>query len=617
MMKKTLLFTLVLSLAILASGGLNAQVFKGIPSQLKNFKVERPAFPVKDQVGAKPVNTVTASKSVLDDPSLMTTQYDMQTNASTENRIYYYPDGTIGAVATMAHQDNFSDRGTGYNYFDGTAWGAPPDARLENERVGWPSYTPLGANGEIVVSHTSSAGLKVLTRPEKGTGTWTQTILAGPVGAVDISWPRVITSGPDRNIVHIICLTYVAYQDLNLALLYYRSQDGGQTWDIQGQILDGMTSADYLGFGGDSYSWAAPVGNTIAFTIGDSWYDQFIMKSTDNGTSWTKTKIWSCLYNKYVNGPNDTTPTFYCPDGSNAIALDATGKAHVVFGLQRAKGDSDGKKWYPFTDGLVYWNENMGELPQALDPDTLFNHGNLIGWVQDTNVFYAQATELAYYYVSLSSHPTLTIDEYENMYCTWSGVTTLRDPNSFMLRHIFGRASTNGGLTWKDNIVDLTGDFLYTWSECVYPSASPTTSGDKLFLEFQADAEAGVYLNGSQGAQGQTSITTNDIIFLNPTKDSFYPVGINNKQDNSILVSQNYPNPVKDHSVVNVNLKTSGNLSLTVTSVVGQQIMNISKGYQVPGSYQFTIDGSQLTPGIYFYTVTAGKSSVTKKMIVE
>jgi len=45
--------------------------------------------------------------------------------------------------------------------------------------------------------------------------------------------------------------------------------------------------------------------------------------------------------------------------------------------------------------------------------------------------------------------------------------------------------------------------------------------------------------------------------------------------------------------------------------------MNISKGFQNPGSYQFSIDGSQLTPGIYFYTVTAGKSSVTKKMIVE
>ncbi|RLC22849.1 MAG: hypothetical protein DRH21_07855, partial [Deltaproteobacteria bacterium] len=30
-----------------------------------------------------------------------------------------------------------------------------------------------------------------------------------------------------------------------------------------------------------------------------------------------------------------------------------------------------------------------------------------------------------------------------------------------------------------------------------------------------------------------------------------------------------------------------------------------------------TIDGSKLTPGIYFYTVRAGETTITKKMIVE
>lgn len=41
------------------------------------------------------------------------------TNSSTENRIYLCPDGTIGATGMMAHLDDFTDRGTGYNYFDG------------------------------------------------------------------------------------------------------------------------------------------------------------------------------------------------------------------------------------------------------------------------------------------------------------------------------------------------------------------------------------------------------------------------------------------------------------------------------------------------------------------
>jgi len=121
------------------------------------------------------------------------------------------------------------------------------------------------------------------------------------------------------------------------------------------------------------------------------------MKSIDNGLNWTKTKIWTCNYDLWPGTTN--TDTFYCPDGSSAVSLDMNGKAHVVFGLQRAVGDNSGAKfWFPFTDGLIYWNEDMPELPQSLIPDTLLAHGNEIGWVQDTNVWPPATTQLAYYF---------------------------------------------------------------------------------------------------------------------------------------------------------------------------------------------------------------------------
>ncbi|HET8687417.1 MAG TPA: T9SS type A sorting domain-containing protein, partial [Methanosarcina sp.] len=371
-------------------------------------------------------------------------------------------------------------------------------------------------------------------------------------------------------------------------------------------------------FSADTYSWATPIGNTIAFTAGDSWYDQFLMKSTDNGTTWTKTKIWSSLYNKWVStGPNDTTPIFFCPDGSNAIALDNEGKAHIAFGLLRAKGDNAGKYWYPFTDGLVYWNEDMDELPQPLDPDSLFSSGALIGWVDDSSVFNAPVTELAYYYTSMTSQPTITIDESDHIFVMWAGVLDYHDQNQFLLRHIFGRVSLDGGIPFYEDFYELSSNFLYTWSECVYPSASPVSNYEKVFLVFQEDLDAGIYLNGNQGAQGQTSITSNHILFLDPDKTDFiFWSGNNEKMDNKVLVSQNYPNPVQNQCVVNANIKTSGILCLTVTSMTGQELYEINKGYQAPGSHQFPIDATNLKPGLYYYTVRVGNYSVTKKMIV-
>ena len=53
----------------------------------------------------------------------------------------------------------------------------------------------------------------------------------------------MITNGADHNTIHILALTYGSpYQGMVNALLYYRSQDGGQTWDINGELLDDINS---------------------------------------------------------------------------------------------------------------------------------------------------------------------------------------------------------------------------------------------------------------------------------------------------------------------------------------------------------------------------------------
>lgn len=622
-MKKILL--LFVSLGLVA--GVVAQTHPSAYKEKSNVKVLRQPVAVDGNfIGTQPANTTTASKAVLDDPSVNTTKYDFQSNGATLPRLYKYPDGTIATTGTMAQLDDFTDRGTGYNYYDGSAWDPQPSERIENVRTGWPSYAPYGANGEIVVSHQAATTPLIIDRRDtRGSGAWTETQLAAPLGAPGLIWAKMVTNGPNRDYIHIITLTGPAanggaiYEGLDGAILYTRSLDGGATFE-DWRILPGMTSEDYIAFSADAYAWAEPVGNTLAFVVGDSWTDEFLMKSTDNGVTWTKTKVWSCLYNKYVPGPNDTTPTFWCPDGGSGVALDNSGKAHVVFGLQRAKGDPDGKKWYPFTDGIIYWNEDMDELPQSLEPDTLFNHGNYIGWVTDTNVYYAQTTELAHYYNSMTGWPTIVADPWDNLFVNWSGVTILRDPNSYMLRHIYSRASIDNGATWRDTIVDVTGDFLYTWSECVYPSVS-ATSDDKLYILFQADADAGAYIQsvGVSGYQGQTTITVNDMIMVSPTKESIVVplTGVDNKAGNSFTVLQNSPNPVKGLTYINVNLTVPGNVRLDVYSPVGQKIASIDKSNAASGAVQFAFDGSNLAPGVYFYTVTADHNSVTKKMIVE
>jgi hypothetical protein len=86
---------------------------------------------------------------------------------------------------------------------------------------------------------------------------------------------------------------------------------------------------------------------------------------------------------------------------------------------------------------------------------------------------------------------------------------------------------------------------------------------------------------------------------------------------NESHVSQNFPNPFSSTSTVTVELQEASNLSLVVTNMTGQKVLEINKGNVAAQTHTFTIDASNFQSGIYFYTVTAGDSQVTRKMIVE
>lgn len=83
-------------------------------------------------------------------------------------------------------------------------------------------------------------------------------------------------------------------------------------------------------------------------------------------------------------------------------------------------------------------------------------------------------------------------------------------------------------------------------------------------------------------------------------------------------LKQNYPNPFNPETTISYKLQTASNVSLKVYDVLGNEISTLVNEYQQAGSYksQFSINNSQLTSGIYYYTLTANGFSSTKKMIV-
>ena len=609
-MRKLLLFVFILGLAAVSFGQQRALP----PKEYRNKMVKR----APDQRGGDaPANLVIPgekSKSVLDDTEIGVTYYDSQTNRGMQERIYLHDDGTLGAVWTKAVSSS-GPRGTGYNYFDGNAWapdGDPID--LQYDTPGWPSYAPYGENGEVYTAHDYYAGTIVGIRDEKGTGEWEQSIQAGPAGAEDISYPRVTTSGPDRGIIHILSTTYSDYNGQAAALLYARSSDGAASWEVENATFEDLGPDYYLEISADTYEWADPKGDLIAFLVGDWWVDLVLMKSYDGGDTWSSFKIWECPYPLYSGGVTDT---FYCPDGSHDLAIDNDGKVHVVFSLTKTYSD-DGttNNYWSDIDGVVYWNEDMPAFSNDIDalnpygdPNSeLIEDYNLIGWSQDIN---GNGTldflgDWGTYNTGLSSQPQIVVDDQNRIFVVYSSVTEGYNNGSLDYRHLWARASPNGG-QWWGKFVHLNEDLIYVFDECVFPSMS-SSSDDYIHLIYQADGEPGTL-----------TYTTdpNYIRYMKLMKTDLISGVLEHSTFNETVVSQNYPNPFNGTSRVYVNLEEKASLSLEVTNLIGQVVFTIPAETYNAGNVELTIDAANLDSGVYFYTVRSGKASVTKKMVIE
>ena len=628
-MKRILLFAFVLG--FVASSFAQSRVH--VPHELRDkavLRVPATAETMNFQNSGMAVPATANYKFVVEEEAIGDTWYDLQTNSSMQDRIYKYDDGTIGAVFTIGYNfPNFADdRGTGYNYFNGTDWGPFPTERLENDRTGWPAYAPHGENGEIVVAHFSEAatsGLEFSKRAEKGTGMWEQFDYFGPAGHEGLLWPRMTTGGVDHSVIHLLPVTRpvanggALYEGQDGAILYSRSTDGGATWDPENLLLDDINSDYYIGFSGDTYEIRAR-GDVVAFLAGEAWTDLVMMKSEDGGTTWEKTVIWENPYPFFdPAAPPSATDTFYCADGAHALSIDQTGMVHVAFGINRAHSDGSGTFWFPLVAGLGYWNETMATFSNdfnSLCPYSdcvyteLVEDESLVAWPQDVdnNGVWEPLAEIGAYFVGASSMPQIVVDDMDRIFLVYSDVTETFDNGVQNYRHLWGR-SWEPDEGWGE-FVDLTSNIIHIFDECVFPSISQSTD-DYLYLVYQVDSEPGLAVRGDEDEFGQ-----NFINFMKVNKEELVGINEYSQELMDYDVSEISPNPVSGSAKINVNLRQATNLTLEVTNMMGQVVM-VQEKEALAGMSTFNINSTLLSNGVYFCTVKAGNSKVTKKMIVE
>jgi hypothetical protein len=608
-MKRIILPIIFLTLTITAFAQYKAV---RVPAELRYRKVQAPAANPFSPGQSGLTDMIPGEKARAE--LIGNTFFDLQSYCSLENRLYAYDDGTVGLTWMRAMDaPDFTDRGTGYNYFDGNDWEPYPSGGLESTRTGWPCYAPFGPGGEIIVSHSASPsiGLVFNKRDTKGEGPWEEFFLLGPEG-YSIVWPAMITGGPDRTQIHVLALTYGSdYEGMNGAVLYYRSLDGGETWDIQHELIPDIDVNYFNGIDGNGYAWAQPLGDTLAFSVGFKTQDGYVMKSYDNGESWEKITVFDSPFTPY---PGGAAPLFPGGDATQAVALDSQGKAHVVFGRMLWEYNDAGDLFLvTATEGLIYWNEDMPVLDTTLISTFTLQYleegGNLIGWMIP---FEGDSAIIGYgdYYVSLTSHPQIQIDENDNIFVTWMGVAPGFKTLDKNYRHILGAGSTDGGMTWSGP-ADYNTDLIYYISECSYPVMSPTFPGGLVHLSFLEDPLPGIHVwaNGHEAIENTVMYTTI------PADDFLVGIGESTRRTPDEPAILAYPNPFSDILNFSTEILQRGRVELKVMDFAGRVLITKDYGELQPGVHTISIDGEKFSPGIYLYRISAGGYTCTGKLV--
>lgn len=90
---------------------------------------------------------------------------------------------------------------------------------------------------------------------------------------------------------------------------------------------------------------------------------------------------------------------------------------------------------------------------------------------------------------------------------------------------------------------------------------------------------------------------------------------------NSFALKQNYPNPSNPSTEISFDLPKASVVELRIYNVIGQEVRTLANSAMEAGQHKIVWDGrdeggSSVASGVYFYRLTAGSYTDTKKMML-
>lgn len=578
--------------------------------KFQNPYISSPLLKYKDYSTA---NTIHANNNKSNSASTIigSTHYDYQTNASMPRRIHHYENEKITSIWNGSRQDsNYNDRGTFVNYFDGTQWRTNPVARTENKVVGW-STLAVTTNAEHIIAEPNfiSSNNGPGTAFDTGRTFTNKTYLRGPHSAASAQNIHVVmaSTGLDST------TGFVA------PIFYTRSTNGGQSFEPMSAsfaVSAGYDSSKHAGdVGPNAYSIDAR-GNTVAILVLGVTEDVVLLKSINNGTTWTKTIIREFPIKKYKGGITDKNgdgvmDTVLGVTGDGSVVIDNNGVVHVIYSdLEMFCTDTGEMQIFNIkrSDYMNYWNDlnkTIIELPVLIDRngDGIFNTGsNFFG---DGKIRYGNAGYSFNPQLSVGASGTAWTDR---IYLTFA-VVVENDSNDVGVdfRSIHFSGTPNKGTDWYE-ICDLSRTQNV---ENVYVStASLTASDGNIHIIWQQDFEPG------NSVQKQHAFGPSDILYVPFGINSFLPCWVGIENDLNKINLNIFPNPASNKITVELTTNKETTAKLRIINLLGETLFTGSLRF-ISTNNTFELNTSNYEKGLYMIMIETEEGRIAQKVMIE
>ncbi len=654
-MKKVLL----LSLGLVMGFGAVAQNRVAKESNSAKATVVKKAVGNDIYTGSVMENASRSNQSVVvnrytnfEEAEAMATFYDLQSNGFVSNRMYQNAKGDVAIALTMSREQNLtaSDRGTGYNFIKGgdlSNIGDMPEVREEanatgaDMRTGWPSIAPYGAEGEILVNHAS--GLNYWIREKAGEGQWDGPYsIPNPTGLeypYSLSWPRVTTSGPNNDVIHVVCAAqHQVSTDVMVSAQFYCRSTDGQNWEVGYSPL-AETNEHIDLYSADDYSIASN-GDVVAICYTAVFYGHaLVMKSTDNGQTWERIVVWENPHfgdwetdENTITGAEGDAPAFTPVHSTCVVGPDGT--VHVAFSVAQYAHIELGTSFYYYSgrtnDGIVYWNDTRDALESLklwapdLEQDPTgeyvfhtMDSVNFCGWLPfysnvnefDHNLMYKNDDYIYQFYGSISGFPALSIDPAGNLALAYSTLDTERELNNEVYCRstvMSYKAANEEG--WHVAVEHVMEDFMHMVDESMFVNAAPyVTKVGEFWFSYTTDGMQGL----AWGTGASQSYPEDNICYIYKISSEYIPVSVNEVIPMDVVYNV-YPNPASEYIFVSSSM--DANATVTFTNIAGQTVKVVNTNLTA-GENGVSIN--DLNSGVYFCTVTANGYSHTSKVVVK